>query len=175
MRQDGVRYVMPCVLALALIAAAGFDQLARLVALRHAFTALAAARRRSTSRSRSCASIRTTSTTSASRSAAPATVAAHGWFETAWWGEGVDRAVDYVNAHARAGRARLPRLHRAGAPRLVPRGSLGADDQHPGEATWIVSYAPTAPCAIPPDARRVFTVDADGAMLAEVWQRPNSR
>ena len=28
------------------------------------------------------------------------TVAARRWFETAWWGEGLDRAVAYVNAHA---------------------------------------------------------------------------
>src|SRR5262249_29759876 len=42
-RQDGVRYVMPCVLALAMIAAAGLDQLATWARHRHAFAALAAA------------------------------------------------------------------------------------------------------------------------------------
>ena len=40
----------------------------------------------------------------------------------------------------------------------------------PAQADWIVRYG-DAPCPIPPDARRVFTVEADGATLAEVWQR----
>ena len=37
---------------------------------------------------------------------------------------------------------------------------------------WIVTYAPQSrACPKPPGLRRVFTVDADGAVLAEVWQR----
>jgi hypothetical protein len=40
----------------------------------------------------------------------------------------------------------------------------------PAQADWIVRYG-DAPCPIPPGMRRVFTVEADGAMLAEVWQR----
>ena len=40
------------------------------------------------------------------------------------------------------------------------------------QADWIVTYAPQSHrCAIPPGFDRVFTVDADGATLAEVWQR----
>jgi hypothetical protein len=40
------------------------------------------------------------------------------------------------------------------------------------EATWIVTYAPRSRgCPVPKDAKRVFTVEAQGAVLAEVWQR----
>jgi hypothetical protein len=39
-------------------------------------------------------------------------------------------------------------------------------------ADLIVTYAPrTRRCPVPKDARRVFSVDAQGAVLAEVWQR----
>ena len=102
------------------------------------------------------------------------TVAAHRWFETAWWGEGVDRAVTYINEHAAPG-------DRVDRDCIVPahlawfREDLWTPMVHsPTQATWIVRYG-DAPCAIPPDARRVFTVEADGATLAEVWQRSNSR
>jgi hypothetical protein len=41
------------------------------------------------------------------------------------------------------------------------------------DATWIVSYAPDSfHCPVPSDARLVFTVMADGALLAAVYQRP---
>ena len=94
------------------------------------------------------------------------------WFETAWWGEGVDRAVDYVNQHA-APNAHVYRdciepMHLAWFRgdlwnTMVPR---------PDQAEWIVAYQPIAhPCAIPHDAKKVFTVDVQGAPLAEVWQR----
>ena len=40
------------------------------------------------------------------------------------------------------------------------------------QAAWLVTYAPqTRTCPIPKDAKRVFTVEAQGAILAEVWQR----
>jgi hypothetical protein len=40
------------------------------------------------------------------------------------------------------------------------------------DADWIVTYAPQShPCPVPKDARRVFSVEAQGATLAEVWQR----
>jgi len=41
------------------------------------------------------------------------------------------------------------------------------------EASWIVSYAPAShACPVPADARQVFTVTADGAVLAAVYERP---
>ena len=101
-----------------------------------------------------------------------ATVAAHRWFETAWWGEGVDRAVAYVNEHA-APNARVYRDCIEPAHLAWFREDLWTPMTHqPTEADWIVAYSPmTHPCPVPPGARGVFQVTADGAVLAEVWQR----
>ncbi|HEU4729305.1 MAG TPA: glycosyltransferase family 39 protein [Kofleriaceae bacterium] len=171
-RQDGVRYVMPCIAALALIAAVGFDQLAVWARVRHAFTAIAAI---------VVAYLGGTLVRVhpyyldyfGEQVGGAATVAARGMFETAWWGEGVDRAVAYVNAHALPG-ARVDRdciqpIHLAWfrADLWTPMTS------HAREATWLVSYAPsTHRCAVPPDARRVFAVTSGELVLAAVYERP---
>jgi 4-amino-4-deoxy-L-arabinose transferase-like glycosyltransferase len=171
-RQDGVRYVMPCLLALALIAAAGFDQLALWLRLRHAFTAIAAA---------VVVYLAITVWRAhpyyldyfAEQVGGAGAVARHGWFETAWWGEGVDRAVDYVNAHAAPG----ARVHR----RCIEPAHLAwfredlwaAMPDAPIEATWIVRYAPQSHgCTVPRDARPVYSVIHDGVVFAIVYQRP---
>ena len=40
------------------------------------------------------------------------------------------------------------------------------------QAEWIIAYSrQTYPCPVPAGATRVFTVEADGATLAEVWRR----
>ncbi|MBC7978902.1 MAG: hypothetical protein H7138_28285, partial [Myxococcales bacterium] len=171
-RQDGVRYVMPCLLALALIAAIGFDQLAIWARVRHASTAIATV---------VVAYLAITLVRVhpyyldyfAEQVGGAGRIAARGWFETAWWGEGVDRAVAYVNTHARP----YARVHRSCIlPSHVawfredlwtPMTNVATD------ATWIVRYSPgTRRCDLPADARRVFTVTAQGATLAEVYQRP---
>ena len=171
-RQDGVRYVMPCLLALALIAAAGFDQLAVWIRMRHAFTAMTAV---------------VVGYLAAVLVAihpyyldyfgehvgSAGTVARRRWFETAWWGEGVDRAVDYVNAHA----ARGDRVHRdcvEPAHLAWFREDLWAPmTGDVTKATWIVRYAPASrPCRVPSDMRQVFAVAVDGVVLAVVYQRP---
>ena len=171
-RQDGVRYVLPCLLALALIAAAGFDQLAGWARVRPAFPALAA-----------LAAVYLAITLVrihpyyldyfGEQVGGPGSVAAHGSFETAWWGEGLDRAVAYVNANAAPG-ARVDRDCIEPAHLAWFREDLWTPMTHvPAEAAWIVSYAPaTRPCPVPPDARRVFTVIADGVVLAAVYERP---
>jgi hypothetical protein len=172
-RQDGVRYVMPCILALAVPAAAGWEWLATRFAprLRHAFAATVAVL------------VLYLAITLArihpyyldyfgEHVGGPRVVAARGWFETAWWGEGVDRAVDYVNTHAQPG----ARVHRNC---ILPvhlawfREDLwNAMTPQVSQADWIVVYSPrTQICRLPPDAHRVFTVEAQGAVLAEVWQR----
>lgn len=171
-RQDGVRYAMPSILALAVFAAAGFDQLAAWARLRHAVTAIAAA------------AVVYLAVTLArihpyyldyfgEQVGGTATVAARRWFETAWWGEGVDRAVAYVNSHA-APDARISRQCIEPAHLAWFRADLWKPMTTTlGEATWIVAYSPaTHPCSIPADAREVFTVSADGAVLAAVYQRP---
>lgn len=171
-RQDGVRYVMPCLSALAVIAAAGIDQLAVWARARRAFAALAAA---------AVAYLAVTLVGVhpyyldyfGEQVGGAGSVAARGWFETAWWGEGLGRAVAYVNAHAAPG-ARVDRGCIAPAHLAWFREDLWTPMTGLAtEATWIVSYAPAShPCPLPPDARRVFAVTADGVVLAAVYQRP---
>lgn len=186
-RQDGVRYVMPCLAALALMAAAGLDTIAvaaaglrgrgepggsmRLARGRLPFLVLAAA---------AAAYLGLTAARTApyyldyygEHVGGAGTVAARRLFETAWWGEGLDRAVAYVNAHAAPG----ARVHRE----CVAPGHLTwfrADlwdpmTRDPHEAAWIVVYAPaTRDCPVPPDATKVHEVVLDGAVLAAVYRR----
>jgi 4-amino-4-deoxy-L-arabinose transferase-like glycosyltransferase len=171
-RQDGVRYVMPCILAFAVIAAAGFDQLAVWARHRHAFLAIAAA------------VVVYLAITLArihpyyldyfgEHVGGAGRVAASRSFETAWWGEGVDRAVAYVNSHATPG-ARVNRqcidpVHLAWFREDLWQPMTDVMTQ----ASWIVVYSPaTRRCPVPPDARQVFAVTADGAVLAAVYKRP---
>jgi len=170
-RQDGVRYVMPCLLALAVLAAAGFDQLAAWARFRHAFTAVAAAL------------IGYLGITLirvhpyyldyfGEHTGGAGHVAEHRVLETAWWGEGLDRAVDYVNEHAARGaavsRQCVAPSHLAWFRDDLWQSMASAADK----ATWIVAYAPqTVSCKLPPDARPVFSVTAGGAVLATVYQR----
>jgi hypothetical protein len=177
-RQDGVRYVMPCLAALALMAAAGLDAIAvvaarrmRLARGRLPFLALAAV---------AAAYLGVTAARTApyyldyygEHVGGAGTVAERRWFETAWWGEGLDRAVAYVNAHAAPG----ARVHRE----CVAPGHLtwfrhdlwDPMTRDPREAAWIVAYAPrTRDCPVPPDAAKVHEVVHDGAVLAAVYRR----
>ncbi|MEO8704393.1 MAG: glycosyltransferase family 39 protein [Kofleriaceae bacterium] len=168
-RQDGVRYVMPCVVALALISAAGFDAIAGWIKVPHAFTALAAI---------VIAYLGVTAIRTAPyfldyfaeyRSAGD--IAATKTFETAWWGEGVDRAVDYVNANAEPD----ARVYRCIEPAHLAwfREDLWLPmTTKPREATWFVVYAPaTQTCPLPADARNVFEVAHDGGVLSAVYRR----
>jgi hypothetical protein len=164
--------ITTAIAALALIAAAGFDQLAVWARLRHAFVALSAA---------AIAYLGITLARIhpyyldyfAEQVGGAGAVAAHGWFETAWWGEGVDRAVDYVNRHAAPG----GRVHRDCIEPVhlawFREDLWSAMTSAPAEATWIVRYAPTShPCRLPPDAKPVFEVTGDGAVFAIVYERP---
>ena len=171
-RQDGVRYVMPCVLALAMMSAAGWEWVASRIRHKHAFATLAGAL--ALYLGITLARIRPYYLDYyGEHVGGPGTVAENKWFETAWWGEGVDRAVDYVNAHA-APNARVYRDCILPSHLAWFREDLWTPMvKAPEQATWIVTYAPqTRTCKLPPDARRVFSIDAQGAVLAEVWQRP---
>ena len=167
-RQDGVRYVMPSVVALALCSAAGWERLATrfrvypgVLAALVLYLAITLVRIHPYYLDYFAEQVGGTGT-----------VAAHGWMETAWWGEGVDRAVAYVNEHAAQGahvyRDCIEPAHLAWFREDLWNPMV----RSPAQADWIVTYAPQSHrCAIPPGYRRVFTVDADGATLAEVWQR----
>jgi 4-amino-4-deoxy-L-arabinose transferase-like glycosyltransferase len=165
-RQDGVRYVMPCVLALAMMSAAGVDFVARQYA-RFAVPVVALYLAVTLVRIHPYYL-----DYFGEQVGGPKTVAAHRWFETAWWGEGVDRAVDYVNTHA-APNARVFRNCIEPYHLAWFREDLWTPmTNNPAEADWIVTYAPTSrACPLPPQFHRVFTVDAQGATLAEVWTR----
>jgi 4-amino-4-deoxy-L-arabinose transferase-like glycosyltransferase len=170
-RQDGVRYVMPSVVALAVLSAAGWEALTGYMRWRYAFAALSAA-----------LAIYLAMTLVrvhpyyldyfAEQVGGAGTVAKHKWFETAWWGEGVDRSVDYVNANA-APSAHVYRDCIEPAHLAWFREDLWEPMvRTPNAADWIVTYSPdTHPCAIPAGFTRVFTVDVDGATLSEVWKR----
>jgi 4-amino-4-deoxy-L-arabinose transferase-like glycosyltransferase len=172
-RQDGVRYVMPCVLALAFAAAAGFEWLASLVerGKRHVLLPFAAV-----------LSLYLLVTLwrihpyyldyFGEHVGGPANVEQRKWFETAWWGEGVNRAVDYVNVHAQPN-AKIFRNCIEPAHLAWFREDLWTPmTNNPDGADWIVTYAPhKSGCPIPTTMHKVFTVDAQGAPLAEVWTR----
>jgi 4-amino-4-deoxy-L-arabinose transferase-like glycosyltransferase len=176
-RQDGVRYVLPCVALLAVFAAAGFDWLAGRLAAR-----VPRARRVAAPAIAGAVALYLAITAVrihpyyldyyGEHVGGPANVAARRWFETAWWGEGVDRAVDYVNAHAAPG-AKVYRDCIAPAHLAWFRTDLWKSlATSPVAADWIVSYQPTAHvCQIPGGFVRAFTVDAQGAPLAIVYRR----
>lgn len=165
-RQDGVRYVLPCVMALAMLSAAGWDWLAGRY-FRPAAAALGV-----------YLAVTLALTHPyyldyfAEEVGGAETVASHKWFETAWWGEGIDRAVDYVNEHAEPGET----VYRD-CIEVAHLAWFRSDLWHtmvdkPTAARWIVAYQPlTHVCAIPKDARLVYTVESRGLVLAEVWQR----
>lgn len=174
-RQDGVRYVMPCLLAFAVMAAAGLDGVARLAARRlpakPVFAALAAAM------------VAYLAVTAArvqpyyldyfgEHVGGAATVQRHRWFETAWWGEGLDRAVDYVNQHAAPGAAVYRECIEPAHLAWFRQDLWLPMTRDQRRAAWIVSYAPaTKTCPIVPDAKKVFEVTVGGAPLAVVYQR----
>jgi 4-amino-4-deoxy-L-arabinose transferase-like glycosyltransferase len=100
-------------------------------------------------------------------------VARRRWFETAWWGEGLDRAVAYVNANAEVG-AHVSRDCIEPAHLAWFREDLWLTVP-PSDASWIVVYAPRRrACALPPlprEAHRVFAVEHDGVVMAEVYRK----
>ncbi len=170
-RQDGVRYVLPCVLALAMASAAGWDWLATKLRWPHAFRALAVA----VTLYLAVTLVRVHPyylDYFAEQVGGAGTVAERKWFETAWWGEGVDRAVAYVNDNAPTG-AHVFRDCIAPVHLAWFRADLWVPLAHQiDQADWIVTYAPqTEYCQIPASYARVFSVSANGATLAEVWRR----
>jgi hypothetical protein len=164
--------VLPCVLAFAMMAAAGIDAIAtRLRTLPRVFEALSAV----LAVYLAIVDIRTYPyylDYFGELIGGAGTVAHRRWFETAWWGEGVDRAVGYINEHAKPGdpihRNYVEVMHLA----WFREDLWGNFVDDPTQARWILVYAPaTHRFRLPGDARRVFAVEHDGATLAEVWQR----
>ncbi len=171
-RQDGVRYVMPCILALLGFAAVGLDAGGQWLQLRWRLASVALTTIMAGYLALVCIRIHPYYLDYfGEHVGGPQHVAAHHWFETAWWGEGVDRAVHYVNTHAgpnaRIYRDCIEPVHLAWF-----RSDLWASMVNiPEAADWIVVYSPSSkPCAVPAHARLVFEVRAAGAPLAQVFQ-----
>ena len=169
-RQDGVRYVMPCLTAFAMMAAAGIDHVASKLPA-WSFRALAVA----LVAYLGVVDVRTHPyylDYFAEQVGGAGTVARHRWFETAWWGEGVDAGVAYVNSHATPS-ARVFRDCIEPAHLAWFRPDLWTPMAHrPEEATWIVWYAPmTKGCPIPKDATLVYESEFDGVPMVRVYKR----
>ena len=177
-RQDGVRYILPSVLALSFVAAAGLE-----------FAVLAVSRRLSGSAARFVVLVLAGGVAVylyvinhrihpyyldyyGEHYGGTSGVAEAKAFEVAWWGEGLEDAIGYVNRHAakdaRVFKGCVEPSHLAWLRSdLWPREARRAD-----QAEWILAYAPLSrPCTIPPDARLVHEVQADGAPLARVYRR----
>ncbi len=170
-RQDGVRYVMPSVVALALAGAVGWDAIATWLEPRfaRAFATVAIV----VVGYLACVDVRIHPyylDYFAEQVGGPSTVADHAWFETAWWGEGLDRAIAYVNDHAEPGAAVYRDCIEPKHLGWFRQDLWPALARSPARAAWIVSYAPLElKCPIPSTARLVFEVDVAGAPLARVY------
>jgi 4-amino-4-deoxy-L-arabinose transferase-like glycosyltransferase len=166
-RQDGIRYVLPCLLVFALLAGAGAVALGdRVKRAPWVATAVLAAYLAIT-----CWRIHPFYLDYyGEHVGGPAGVARAKRFEVGWWGEGLQQAIAYVNTHAAKG----DRVHRdCVEPYHLTwfRGDLWEPVGNPAQARWIVHYHPSwSGCAIPPNATRVYTVSAQGAPLAYVYR-----
>jgi 4-amino-4-deoxy-L-arabinose transferase-like glycosyltransferase len=175
-KQDGVRYILPALLPLALAAAYGWHHLG-----------LRLGRRGPTAVAGLMAAYLTVTAYRihpyyldyyGEHVGGPAAVAARGWFEIGWWGEGIDRAIAYLNRHADADdvvdKRRLQPSHLTWM-----RADLWARQVEDGpwpsnRADWVlVNGLAAAPFAPPSSSslRLVYEVSAQGAPLARVYRR----
>lgn len=168
-RQDGVRYVMPCVLVFAVMAAAGVDGVATRLERFHRriFHGIAGVL---------VAYLVTVDVRTApyyldyfgEQVGSTGEIARARMLETAWWGEGLDRAVDYVNEHAEPNAIVIRCIDPAHLAWF--REDLWSPPR-PADVTWVVHYAPlTRGCPLPPKAREVYEVTHDGVTLARVYR-----
>jgi len=166
-RQDGVRYVMPSLIALALLAGAGLDAAGR---SRRVFAGIAAVA--ALYLAIVCVRIHPYYLDYyGEQVGGPANVARHRWFETGWWGEGVAEATDWLAAHAgpddRIYRdcieaVHLAWFHPAAWHHLARR---------PSDAEWIVVQPAARACPIPTGFAPAHEVRAMGAPLVRIWRR----
>ncbi len=174
-RQDGVRYVLPALVALALACAAGVDGLVSWLGQKTGrgdrAPFLAAACALALYLAVVCARIHPYYLDHyGEQVGGPASVERARLFEVGWWGEGIAEAVAYVNRHAAPG----ARVHR-GCVRPTHltwlRGDLWTEVRRAAAADWILVYEPWRRCPLPPDARLVHEVSAQGAPIARVYAR----
>jgi 4-amino-4-deoxy-L-arabinose transferase-like glycosyltransferase len=178
-RQDGVRYIMPCLLALAVAAAAGIDFGATWLGARLQARGLTGDRVFAALTAVLVAYLGITAARIhpyyldyyGEHVGGPAGVAERKLFEVAWWGEGIAGAVDHMNRHAPPG----ARVHKGCVePSHLTwlRADLWSREvQRIAQADWILVYAPAwRDCPLPPGAVLVHEVSAQGAPLARVYR-----
>ena len=171
-RQDGVRYIIPSLVGLAVLGGAGVVALGEVLARRRPRWLIAAPAALLVGYlAIVCARIRPFYLDYyGEQVGGTAAVARERRFEVAWWGEGLDRAIAYVNRHAGANDG----VHRGCVEPIHLtwfRGDLWEPVGDIHDARWIVHYQPSwRPCPIPADAERVFTVSAGGAPLVHVYR-----
>jgi hypothetical protein len=181
-RQDGVRYVLPALVPLAIAAAAGLEQLAGALEgrFRHAFMGLAVAF--GLYLAIACARIQPYYLDYFGEAVGgTGGVQRRLLFETGWWGEGIAEAVDYVNAHAAPG-AKLYKLVQPTHVNWFRDDLFRAEAPSAGAAEWIVvndagvytndELARRPRFVVPADAELVHDVRAGGASLVRVYHRP---
>jgi 4-amino-4-deoxy-L-arabinose transferase-like glycosyltransferase len=169
-RQDGVRYIMPALLAMSLAAAVGLDALERLSKYLR-FSVIGGAL--CLYMAIVCLRIHPFYLDYyGEQVGGPAKVAAAKSFEIAWWGEGMNEALDYLNDKAEPGDRVYKRCFEPGHLAWM-RGDLWPSEaRRADQADWILVYQPTLrSCQIPDDATLVFESRAQGAPLAQVYRR----
>lgn len=175
-RQDGVRYIMPCLLALALAAAAGLDAAASWAA-----TSLGARGRRVFAGLAGLLVIYLAVTSArvhpyyldyyGEHVGGPAGVAERKWFEVAWWGEGIADAIEHVNRHAPEGARVYKRCVEPSHLTWLRADLWAREAQRPEQADWLVVYQPAwRHCPVPAGATLVHEVSAQGAPLVRVYR-----
>jgi hypothetical protein len=177
-RQDGVRYILPALLPLALLAAAGIDWLAgRAPAAWRARAFAGGAAALGLYLLITCVRIQPYYLDYyGEQVGGPGGVAAAGRFEIAWWGEGMAEAIDYVDREVPAG----ARVHRCVEPYehlAWLRGDLW-EGTPLASSDWVLVYQPllrgttaAPPCPVPREFDLVHEVTAQGAPLARVYRR----
>ncbi len=177
-RQDGVRYIMPMLLAMNIAAAAGVDFIAALAArhissLKQNYLMPAISGLLLLYMITVCARIHPFYLDYyGEQVGGPASVATHKKFEIAWWGEGMNEALAYLNEHAQLGARVHKRCFEPGHLAWM-RGDLWASEVgSAAQADWILLYQPSVrSCKLPADAELVYEVKAMGAPLARVYRR----
>jgi 4-amino-4-deoxy-L-arabinose transferase-like glycosyltransferase len=176
-KQDGVRYILPALAALSLAAAAGLDVVAERFGHRHALAAMGAAL---------AAYLVVVDARIhpyyldyyGEHVGGSARVSRNKQFELAWWGEGVDRGIAYLNEHAEPGaivdKRRLQPGHLTWMRADLWKQSVGAGPWPSPRADWVlVNDLSVRPFDPPPESglQLVYEVDAQGAPLVRVYRR----
>jgi hypothetical protein len=177
-RQDGVRYIIPSLLALAMMGAAGLHF--ALAQLGRRWPGLGGTRALTVAGAVLCGYMAAAAAAVhpyyldyyGEHVGGPRGVAADKAFEIAWWGEGIEQAVAFVNRNAEEG-ARVYKACVEPSHLTWLRGDLWKREaRDPAKADWIIVYQPSwRGCPVPGDARLVHEVQVRGAPLVRVYRR----